>query len=203
MTIGNMGKWADKCCGCESLGRLAWDGGLEEVLPCTVRFEPSFAPRVVLVVCAMLGGDGGVEGEVRVGCWVYQTNSRHVDVDIGSSLVLDWASVALPSVSSSSATSWLAESMSEASDDHNAENIMLCVFAHHVCGPFSQRNLQEEELFKRGFDVPLLRWLRSSYAHRMNIGGTEDGLGLGDGWRNWRLDGLMLEDAVEEVVEVG
>ena len=70
-----------------------------------------------------------VTREARVGCRVCEPNSRYVDVDIGSSLLLDRASMALPSVYSSTATSCLTESESEASNEHPAENILLCFFA--------------------------------------------------------------------------
>ena len=68
---------------------------------------------------------------------------------IGLSLVLDRANMALPSVYSSSATSWSAESMSEAADGHNGEGgkTRCCGFvAHHVCRVFLRKKLEEQEL---------------------------------------------------------
>ena len=35
---------------------------------------------------------------------------------------------------------------SDEEGDHNVENIMLCSFAHHACGPLLQGFLHEEEL---------------------------------------------------------
>ena len=70
-------------------------------------------------------------------------------------LTIDWARVSIwamtmasPSVSSSTASSWSAETVSEIDGEHNVENIMLCSSAHHACSPLLQGNVQEEDLCK-------------------------------------------------------
>ena len=102
-------------------------------------------------------------------------------------LTIDWARVSIwamtmasPSVSSSTATSWSAETVSEIDGEHRCGKHYAVLFCASCLQSALAGECARRRLVQGVFDVPLCAE-SALLMHRMNIGSTEDVSNLGEG----------------------